>query len=217
MLIAERVKHVNWIKGLLFSQGVSDHEVLSRDRRQRLDDLTTCDGRPLPTHLKTPISSNCGLIKSRWRRPNGTPCSPCNRPPHQHRRGNCCTSSGASVPSSPPASGWRRYFATSTITVSSRLSRAWADALAKRIGRSRAGRFQRRESAIAHHSHPARLAMARHQPQSALALWFKEQVSCNGGRLKKTTIVALARKLLVARWKYVTAGVVIEGAVMKAA
>jgi transposase len=57
----------------------------------------------------------------------------------------------------------------------------------------------------------------RHQPQSALALWFKERVSRNGGRLKKTTIVALARKLLVALWKYVTAGVVIEGAVMKAA
>jgi transposase len=57
----------------------------------------------------------------------------------------------------------------------------------------------------------------RHQPQSALAQWFKERVSRNGGRLKKTTIVALARKLLVALWKYVTAGVVIEGAVMKAA
>ena len=37
----------------------------------------------------------------------------------------------------------------------------------------------------------------------------------NRGRLKKTTIVALARTLLVALWKYVTAGVVIEGAVMK--
>ena len=57
----------------------------------------------------------------------------------------------------------------------------------------------------------------RHQPHSALALWFKERVKRNGGRLKKTTIVALARKLLVALWKYVTAGVVIEGAVMKAA
>ena len=57
----------------------------------------------------------------------------------------------------------------------------------------------------------------RHQPQSALALWFKERVKRNGGRMKKTTIVALARKLLVALWKYVTAGVVIEGAVMKAA
>jgi transposase len=57
----------------------------------------------------------------------------------------------------------------------------------------------------------------RYQPQSALALWFKERVARNGGRLKRTTIVALARKLLVALWKYVTAGVVIEGAVMKAA
>jgi transposase len=54
----------------------------------------------------------------------------------------------------------------------------------------------------------------RHQPQSALALWFKERVK-RSGRMKKTTIVALARKLLVGLWKYVTAGVVIEGAVMK--
>src|SRR5271166_3628150 len=57
----------------------------------------------------------------------------------------------------------------------------------------------------------------RHQPQSALTLWFQERVKRNDGRLKKTTIVALARKLLVALWKYVTAGVVIEGAVIKAA
>ena len=57
----------------------------------------------------------------------------------------------------------------------------------------------------------------RNQPQSALALWFKERVNRNGGRLKKTTIVALARKLLVALWKYVTAGVVIEGAIVKSA
>ena len=35
--------------------------------------------------------------------------------------------------------------------------------------------------------------------------------------LSKTTIVALARKLLVAFWKYVTAGVAIEGAVFSAA
>jgi hypothetical protein len=38
----------------------------------------------------------------------------------------------------------------------------------------------------------------RNQPQSALALWFKDRVSRNGGRFKKTTIVALARRLLVA-------------------
>ena len=35
--------------------------------------------------------------------------------------------------------------------------------------------------------------------------------------MKKVAVVALARKLLVALWKYVTAGVVIEGAAMKTA
>ena len=56
----------------------------------------------------------------------------------------------------------------------------------------------------------------RHQPQSSLARWFHERVRRNGGRLRKSTIVALARKLLVALWKYVTAGVVIDGAVVRA-
>ena len=57
----------------------------------------------------------------------------------------------------------------------------------------------------------------RHQPDSALTVWFKERVKDNGGRLKKPTIVALARKLLIAIWKYVNAGVVIEGAALKTA
>ena len=51
----------------------------------------------------------------------------------------------------------------------------------------------------------------RHQGQSALARWFK----AHSQRGRKSAIVALARKLLVALWKYVAHGVVIEGAVMK--
>ena len=57
----------------------------------------------------------------------------------------------------------------------------------------------------------------RYQPGSALACWFQERVQHNGGRFRKPTIVALARKLLVALWKYATADVVIEGALMKTA
>jgi len=57
----------------------------------------------------------------------------------------------------------------------------------------------------------------RHQPGSALSLWFQDRVRRNGGRLKKPMIVALARKLLIALWKYATAGVIIEGAVMRPA
>ena len=56
----------------------------------------------------------------------------------------------------------------------------------------------------------------RHQPGSALARWYHDRVRL-GGRMKKVTIVALARKLLVAIWKYVIHGVVIEGAALKAA
>ena len=44
--------------------------------------------------------------------------------------------------------------------------------------------------------------------------WFKERVNRNGGRLKKTTIAAPAESRPW-RGKHVTAGVVIEGAVMK--
>ena len=54
----------------------------------------------------------------------------------------------------------------------------------------------------------------RYQPDSQLARWFQERVGQNGGRGKQVAIIALARKLLVALWKYATRGVVIEGAVM---
>ena len=57
----------------------------------------------------------------------------------------------------------------------------------------------------------------RHQPRSALTLWFKDRIERTGDRRRKTTIVALARKLLVALWKYVSAGVVIEGAMIRPA
>ena len=52
-------------------------------------------------------------------------------------------------------------------------------------------------------------------PHSALARWFTNASSAMVV-VTATTIVALARKLLVALWKYVSAGVVIEGAEMKA-
>src|ERR1700723_2542427 len=55
VLIAERVKHVNRVKGLLFSQGLSGYEPLRRDRRQRLEALQTGDGRRLPQHLKAQV------------------------------------------------------------------------------------------------------------------------------------------------------------------
>src|SRR5208337_613747 len=55
-LTNERVRHVNRVKGLLFGQGVSGYQPLNRDRRKRLEELVTGDGRPLPSALKAQIS-----------------------------------------------------------------------------------------------------------------------------------------------------------------
>jgi transposase len=60
-LTAERIEHVNCIKGLLFSQGVV-YEPLHGNRRKRLQDLKTGDGRPLPSHLKTVNLTGSNLL-----------------------------------------------------------------------------------------------------------------------------------------------------------
>src|SRR5215469_5042998 len=54
-LTNERVSHVNRIKGLLLSQGISDYQPLRRERRKRLEELRTGDGRPLPAHMKAQV------------------------------------------------------------------------------------------------------------------------------------------------------------------
>jgi transposase len=56
VLVAERVLHVNRIKGLLFCQGIRDYAPLRRDRRARLEELRTGDDRALPKHIKAQIS-----------------------------------------------------------------------------------------------------------------------------------------------------------------
>jgi len=57
----------------------------------------------------------------------------------------------------------------------------------------------------------------RWQPDSALSLWFKERFAGGGSRMRRIGIVAMARKLLIALWKYLEYGVVPEGAVLKPA
>jgi transposase len=57
----------------------------------------------------------------------------------------------------------------------------------------------------------------RNQPQSALSVWYRERVREGRGRIKRIAIVALARKLLVALWRFVTQGLVPSGAELKPA
>ena len=222
VLIGERVRHVNRVKGLLFSQGISDYEPLCRDRRGRLDTLQTGDGRPLPSHLKAQILRELDRLELLLDQIKAV----------EVERDSLCGAQQVAAPA--PAAmllaikgigpefaailwseGLFRHFDNrrQVASYAGLAPTPWqSGSVDREQGVSKAGNPRLRTTLI-------QLAWLwlRHQPESALALWFKERVNRNGGRLKKTAIVALARKLLVALWKYVTAGVVIEGAIVKSA
>jgi transposase len=56
----------------------------------------------------------------------------------------------------------------------------------------------------------------RRQPQSALSRWYRARFANGGPRVRRIGIVALARKLLIALWRYLETGVLPEGALCKA-
>ena len=55
----------------------------------------------------------------------------------------------------------------------------------------------------------------RYQPGAAQIIWFRERTGSTGRRVRKIMVVALARKLLIALWRFAIDGVVPEGAIMK--
>jgi transposase len=226
-LTNERVQHVNRIKGLLFSQGISDYEPLRRNRRQRLDELKTGDARPLPPHLRAQVSRELDRLELLLeqikaveverdafilaRKPEGMNADAARSPPAMLTKLNGI---GPEIAAVLWSEGLYRSFANrkQVAAYAGLAPTPWqSGSVAREQGVSKAGNPRLRTTML-------QLAWLwlRHQPQSALARWFHERVKRNGGRLRKTTIVALARKLLVVLWKYVTAGVVIEGAVTQA-
>jgi transposase len=233
-LIAERVEHANRIKGLLFAQGVLDYQPVRRDRRRRLEGLRTGDGRPLPPHLKAQITRELDRLELLLDQIKAV---------EQERAcvltsaidaeaSNVGTPQASQAPPMPQAmlmglkgigpdfaavlwtEGLYRSFANrrQIAAYAGLAPTPWqSGSLSHEQGVSKAGNPRLRTTMI-------QLAWLwlRHQPDSTLARWFRERVATIQTSRKKT-IVALARKLLVALWKYIHAGVVIEGAIMKAA
>jgi len=54
-----------------------------------------------------------------------------------------------------------------------------------------------------------------YQPTSALSQWYQRRFGGGGRRIRKIGIVALARKLLIALWRYLATGLVPDGAQLK--
>ena len=220
-LINERIRHINRIKGLLFGQGISGYEPLRRDRRKELEKLRTGDGRPLSPRLKAQLSRELDRIELLLKQINDV----------EDAREAMFVAAQVSTPTpglllklkgiGPEfaavlwTEGLSRHFDNrrQVAACAGLAPTPWQSGkVDHELGVSKSGNPRLRTTLI-----QVAWLWVRHQSGSALTIWFKERVKHNGGRLKKQTIVALARKLLVAIWKHVNAGVVIEGAALKTA
>lgn len=221
-LTAERVKHVNRIKGLLFAQGITDYEPLPRNRRERLEELRTGDGRPLPPHLKAQIGRELDRLELALQQIKSV----------ETERDAVLSPSDEGTPApgamlkrlkgiGPEFAGvlwseglFRSFSNRRPVAAYAGLAPTpWqSGSVTHEQGVSKAGNPRLRTTMI-------QLAWlwVRHQPHSILTQWFHQRAQLNGGRIRKVLIVALARKLLIAFWKYVTAGIVPEGAETTAA
>ncbi|WFU05934.1 IS110 family transposase (plasmid) [Rhizobium sp. CB3171] len=222
-LTAERVSHINRIKGLLFSQGITNYEPMNKDRRQQLEVLQTGDGHALPTHMKAQIARELDRLELLLEQIRTV----------EDERDALIAAQTAEMKPSPVtmllelkgigtefanilwAEGLFRHFDNrrQVAAYAGLAPTPWqSGTIDREQGVSKAGNPRLRVTLI-----QLSWLWLRHQPDSELSQWFNARVHRNGGRMKKSTIVALARKLLVAIWKYVASGVVIEGAIMKRA
>lgn len=219
-LTAERVEHVNRIKGLLFAQGISDYRPLLRKRRERLEELRTGDDRPLPKHLKAQIGRELDRLELTLQQIKSveTERDAMFSPTDEGTPGAMLKNLKGIGPEFAGvlwSEGLFRSFSNrrQVAAYAGLAPTPWqSGSVAHEQGVSKAGNPRLRTTMI-------QLAWlwVRHQPRSILTLWFHQRVQLNGGRVRKVLIVALARKLLIAFWKYVTAGVVLEGAETTAA
>jgi transposase len=210
-LVAERVVHVNRIRGLLFSQG---------DRRQRLEELRTGDDRALSSHIKAQICRELdrlelllGQIKAVDAERDALLVEKAATPPAAAAMLLSIKGVGPEFAAVLQSEGLFRHFGNrrQLAAYAGLAPSPWkSGSIDREQGVSKSGNPRLRTTMI-------QLAWLwlRHQPNSMLTHWFQDRVTQNGGRFRKVTVVALARKLLVAIWKYATAGVAIEGAIMK--
>src|SRR6202048_5189154 len=221
-LVGERVTHVNRIKGLLFAQGVFGYEPLRKGRRERREDLRTGDAQPLPMHLKAQIMRELdrlevllGQLKTVEAERDALlkpETDKATSPAAMLTRWKGIGPETAAVLWSEGL--FRQFDNRRQVAAYAGLAPTqWqSGSIDHEQGVSKAGKPRLRTTMV-----ELAWLWLQNQPTSVLSLWFHERVRRLGGRMRKTTIVGPARQLLIAPSRCTTAGVVIEGAVMKAA
>ncbi|MBV8262793.1 MAG: IS110 family transposase [Candidatus Eremiobacteraeota bacterium] len=220
-LIKERTAHTNRIKGLLHGQGIRDVNPMHRAFIARLADLRTGDGRPLPARLKDEIvreHERLALVMRQFAELEATsraelraaqPASPEARIRQLIELKSIGLVGGQGLVNE---AFYRDFDNRRQVGSYFGLAGTPYDSgeRSREQGISKAGNRRARELAI-----ELAWLWIVHQPDSALTRWFRNRVGNLKGRIRRIAIVALARKLMIALWRYLTTGLVPTGAVLR--
>jgi transposase len=224
-LVTDQTRIVNQIKAILARYGIRTFRPTLRKAAEKLDGLRTAEGTPLLENTRAELRRHLARLRvvreqiraiehERLRKFAAAPAG--EKGPHamvrliarvlgvgvetadmlvnellsRHLRDRRAVARYAGLTGSPDESGRRR----------------------RERGLARAGNARVRCGMI-------QLAwrFLRFQKDSALAQWFHARTADGRGRTRKTMIVALARKLLIALWRLVTTGEVPQGVVLRPA
>jgi transposase len=221
-LVAERIGLVNRIGAVLATLGTGVYNPLRRDRRQRLDELRTALGDSLPTHARAKIARMLDRLEllliqiTELEQSRDAVLGDENPDRAAGMIQQLAKLRGVGVQSATVLvrEGFVREFANGKALGS------YAGLTATPYssgGTEREQDWQGRERAVADRDGELAWLWQRYQPDSAQVSWFRERISGTGRRMRKVMVVALARKMLIALWRFATQGVVPEGAVMKPA
>ena len=220
-LIRERTAHINRIKGLLFGQGIRGIEPAARSRRIDFAALRTAEGHPLSPRLLHELEreyARLDLVEEQLRQVATERDTADDRDPAvENKRRLLVQVRGIGAASAAilarevfmrPFANRRQLGSYLGMTPSPYDS----GTTTRCQGISKAGnRFARRVL--------IELAWLwrKYQPHSALALWYEERAAGQSPRIRRIMLIALARKLAVALWRYVETGLVPEGAIVDTA
>jgi len=219
-LSKERTGHTNRIKSLLHAQGIRDAMPLKPGFIAGLASLRTGDGRPLPPRLQEELVREHARL-----------CLV------DEQMGKLEAESKAGLRAAAPGSAEAKIMQLIDLKG---IGPVGGQLLVNEVfyrsfdNRRQVGSYfgltgtpydsgeSRREQGISKAGNRRARALAielawlwiSQQPGSELTLWFRQRVGDLKGRIRRITIVALARKLMVALWRYLTTGLVPKGAVL---
>jgi transposase len=219
-LTRERRSIVNKIDGILATLGVKGYKALRRDRREQLNCARQPGGDPIPSKARARIERLLDRLElvlkliDQVEQARDAVDAPADEAERMIRSLTDLRSIGPDIATLLVREAFVRQFGNRR-------------ALGGYVGLGgtpfSSGGSEREQGIRKDGNRRVRAAMVelawmwlRWQPDSALSVWFRARVGAMGGRIRKIMIVALARKLLVALWRYVTDGVVPDGAKLKA-